>query len=79
VGPQWRAVRFDFGRKSLPTIEVALAREVAMARRIGIAVHRIICGFDIAGITSALRSITEVQRTSQHFAFVPMGDIAGLA
>ena len=32
--------------------------------RIGIAVHRIICGFDIAGFTSALRSITEVQRTS---------------
>ena len=31
--------------------------------RIGIAVHRIICGFDIAGFTSALRSITEVQRT----------------
>ena len=40
--------------------------------RIGIAVHRIICGFDIAGFTSALRSITEVQRTSRHFAFVPM-------
>ncbi len=39
--------------------------------RIGIAVHRIICGFDIAGFTSALRSITEVQRTSRHFAFVP--------
>ncbi len=38
--------------------------------RIGIAVHRIICGFDIAGFTSALRSITEVQRTSRHFAFV---------
>ncbi len=43
--------------------------------RIGIAVHRIICGFDIAGFTSALRSITEVQRTSRHFAFVPTTDL----
>jgi hypothetical protein len=33
VGPPWRAVRCDVGRKSLPTIEVALAREIAMARR----------------------------------------------
>jgi hypothetical protein len=32
VGPQWRAVRYDVGRKSLPTIEVALACEVATAR-----------------------------------------------
>ena len=32
MGPQRRAVRCDVGRKSLPTIEVALALEVAMVK-----------------------------------------------
>jgi hypothetical protein len=39
--------------------------------RIGSAVHRTIYGFDIGGFISALRSTTEVYRTSRRFALVP--------